>query len=156
VADVSKLLDGLYSATWGKSIETFSTLVCASLLEWLHPMRSSRYMLATIFGPWQRTVAGLAASIANDRHAVSDDNPFKGREIEAFDVVRDFIEQARRLRDQGFERWFQALYGGHVIADGAQAKVEAGRHRNVSTETSTTHSRPRSSAVFDQHQLRPR
>jgi hypothetical protein len=144
VADVSKLLDGLYSATLGKWIERFSTPLSAGFLEWLHPMRSSRYMLATNFAPWQRTVAGLAASIANDRHAVSDDNPFKGREIEAFDAVRDFIEQARRLRDQGFERWFQALYGGHVTADGA------------STETNKTHSRPRSSAVFDQHQLRPR
>ena len=80
-------------------------------------------MLATIFGPWQRTVAGLAASIANDRHAVSDGNLFKAWEVEAFDAVRDFIEQARRLRDLGFERWFQALYGGHVVAGGAEAKT---------------------------------
>jgi hypothetical protein len=156
VADVSKYLDGLYSATLGKWVQSVSTPLSAAALEWLHPMRSSRYILATSFGPWRHTVAALAASVANERHAVSDDNPFKVREIETFDAVRAFIEQARRLRDQGFERWFQALYGGHLIADGARAKVESGPQRNVCRETSDKHSRPRSAAVFDQDQLRLR
>jgi len=126
VADLSKHLDDLYSATLGKWVEAFSTPWSAAVLEWLHPMRSSRYALATVFAPWQRTVAGLAASIANDRHRVPDDNPFKAQEIEAFKAVGDLIEQARCRRDLAYEQLFEALYGGHLAAIGSQANAASG------------------------------
>jgi len=71
----------------------------------------------------RRAIAQPAWQLPSNRDAVSDGNLFKAWEVEAFDAVRDFIEQARRLRDLGFERWFQALYGGHVVAGGAEAKT---------------------------------
>jgi hypothetical protein len=74
--------------------------------------------------PIGRADTSLAASIANDRHAVSDDNTFKAQEIASFNAVRDPVEQARRLRDAALERLFQAIYGdASVVADGARAKL---------------------------------
>jgi hypothetical protein len=63
----------------------------------------------------------MAASIARDRHAVADTNSLKVREIETFDAVRDIITRARELRDQGYEFWFEALYGKGTAADGVVA-----------------------------------
>jgi hypothetical protein len=66
-------------------------------------MRVSRYAFASEFSPWLRAWAPVAASVARDRHAVLDTNPFKIREIEAFDAVRDSIARAREQRDRGYE-----------------------------------------------------
>ena len=111
VAEVSSSLDTLYSVTVGKWIEATSTPLSAQWLEWLHPMRVSRYAFATDFNPWLCAWAPIAASVARDRHAVADADPLKKGEIQAFDVVRDLITRARELRDQGYEFWFEALYG---------------------------------------------
>ena len=126
VAEVSKHFDNLYSATLGKWVQTFSTPLSEAALEWLHPMRSSRYVPATVFAPWQRIIASLAASIAKDRHAVPDDNMFKAQEIAILNAIRDSVEQMRRVRDAAFERLFQAIYGGgSVVADDVQANMES-------------------------------
>ena len=117
VAEVSAQADALYSATLGKWIEATSTPLSAQLLEWLHPMRVSRYAFATDFNPWLRAFAPIAASIVRDRHAVPDINSLKVREIETFDAVSDLITRARGLRDQGYEFWFDALYGRSLAAD---------------------------------------
>jgi hypothetical protein len=126
VANVSKQFDHFYSATLGKWLQAISTPLSATTVEWLHPMRASRYAFATPFGPWQRGIAGLAASIEKDRHAVPDDNPLKAAEIQVSSAVRDLIEHWRRVRDQGYERLFQALYGGGT-ALGGQAEAEPDR-----------------------------
>ena len=120
VAEVSAALDALYSATLGKWIEATSTPLSAQWLEWLHPMRVSRYAFASVFNPWLRAWAPIAASVAQDRHAVPDTNPLKAREIEAFDAVRDSIARAREHRDAGYEFWFEALYGRAVAAKPAR------------------------------------
>ena len=116
VAEISAQLDRLYSATLGKWIEATATPLTAQCLEWLHPMRVSRYAFASEFNPWLRARASIAASVARDRHAVPDSDWFKSREIEAFDAVHDLITRAREQRDQGYEFWFEALYG-RTVAD---------------------------------------
>jgi len=126
VREVSTQLDIAYSATLGKWIEAITTPLSATLLEWQHPMRTSRYIFATPFSPWLGALSVLASRIAKDRHGVSDDNPFKAREIEAFNQVRDLITQARVLRDLGFEHLFEALYGRRLAADTAPARVKSG------------------------------
>jgi hypothetical protein len=115
VSDVSKQLDALYSATSGQWIKAASTPLSAQWLEWLHPMRVSRYAFASDFNPWLRALAPVAASIARDRHAVSETNPLKLQETKAFDAARDLILQARELRDQAYEFWFDALYGQNLL-----------------------------------------
>jgi uncharacterized protein DUF3141 len=117
VAEVSAELDSLYSATLGKWIEATSTPLSAQWLEWLHPMRVSRYLFANAFNPWLRALAPVAASVLRDRSSIPDTNRFKVREIEAFDAVRDLITKVREARDQGYEFWFEALYGrGHATS----------------------------------------
>jgi hypothetical protein len=111
VAEVSKQLDAFYSATLGKWIEATSTPLSAQWLEWLHPMRVSRYAFATDFNPWLRALAPVAGSVRENRHAVADADPLKKNEIEVFDSVHDLITRARELRDQSHEFWFEALYG---------------------------------------------
>jgi hypothetical protein len=95
----------------GKWIEAFSTPLSASGLEWLHPMRLSRYAFATAFNPWMRAIAPVAAAVARDRHAVADDNPLKAREIETLNAIRDLVVEWRHLRDFAYERAFAAIYG---------------------------------------------
>ena len=107
----------MYSATLGKWIEATSNPLSAQWLEWLHPMRVSRYAFASDFNPWLRAFAPIADSIARDRHAVPDTNSLKIHEIAAFDAVRHVIARTRELRDQGYEFWFEALYGRGLVAD---------------------------------------
>jgi len=111
VVEVSAQLDALYAATLGKWIEAISTPLSAQWLEWLHPMRVSRYMFGSDFNPWLRALAPVAASILRDRSSIPDTNRLKVREIEAFDAVRHLITKGREVRDQGYEFWFEALYG---------------------------------------------
>jgi hypothetical protein len=89
----------------------------AQWLEWLHPMRVSRYAFASDFNPWLRIWAPIATSVARDRHAVPDTNSFKAREIESIDAVQELITRSRELRDQGYEVWFEALYGQAAAAE---------------------------------------
>jgi hypothetical protein len=117
VAEVSAGLDSLYSATLGKWIEATTTPLSAQWLEWLHPMRVSRYAFASDFNPWLRALAPFAAAVARDRHAVPDTNSLKAREIESSDTVRDLITRTRELRDQGYEFWFEALFGRAADAE---------------------------------------
>ncbi len=125
VAEVSTQLDALYSATLGKWIEATATPISAQWLEWMHPMRLSRYAFASDFNPWLRAWAPVAASIARDRHAVADTKSLKVREAEAFGTIRDFITRARELRDQGYEFWFEALYGRPPAAPSDQNHAQA-------------------------------
>jgi hypothetical protein len=112
VRDLSTQLDALYSATLGKWIEATSTPYSAALLEWLHPMRTSRYLFASAFNPWLRAISPFASVITQHRHGVSEDNPYKACEIEATEAAHKLIAQSRQLRDLMLEHLFGALYGG--------------------------------------------
>jgi hypothetical protein len=125
VAEVSAEVDAVYSATLGKWIEAISNPLSAQWLEWLHPMRVNRYAFASDFNPWLRAFAPVAASIARDRHSVPDTNSFKVREVEAFNGVHDLITRVRELRDQGYEFWFEALYGKGHAADAGMANPKS-------------------------------
>jgi hypothetical protein len=124
VAEVSAQVDAVYSATLGKWIEATATPLSAQWLEWLHPLRLSRYAFASDFNPWLRAWAPIAASVVRERHAVPDTNPFKAREIKAFDAVHDLIMRTRELRDRAYEAWFEALYGRNAAAVSAAASAE--------------------------------
>lgn len=122
VREISGQLDTLYSATLGQWVKAVSTPFSANFLEWLHPMRTSRYAFATAFNPWLRLFSGVAASVERDRHGATDDNPFKVREAEALAAMRDMMLRGRRMRDLGFERLFDVLYGGTEATAGAAPK----------------------------------
>ena len=111
VADVSQMLDDLYSTMASTWVRAISTSLSAQALEWLHPMRFSRYVFATGSNPWQGVIAQVASGIARDRHVAPDDNPLKAIEKKNIETIGKAIEAWRRLRDVGYEQAFNALYG---------------------------------------------
>src|SRR5262245_23646473 len=70
------------------------------MLEWLHPMRISRFTFGSSVQPMMRVVASVANSIREDRHAVAGTAPLKMLEHIAFDAVRDALIQFRTGRDK--------------------------------------------------------
>jgi hypothetical protein len=110
VADVSDMLDDIYSSTLSKQLQATASPQLAQALEWLNPMRVSRYAFATALNPWATVVAGAADGIVKDRHPVPDVNPLKAIENQAFEVFSSSITAWRRLRDVGYEQLFRLLY----------------------------------------------
>jgi hypothetical protein len=114
VRTVSEQLDAIYTATLSKWVQAAATPVTAAALEWLHPMRISRFMFASSVHPAMRAIASVAKAIREDRHAVPDAAPLKMFEEAAFDNVRDALNQYRMTRDKALERVFDWLYGSRA------------------------------------------
>ena len=83
----------------------------ASALEWLHPMRTSRYLLSEAFSPWMHAVAALAPLIRKERTPLPADNPFAAQEQAASAQVTQAIEDGRKHRDEAMEWWFALVFG---------------------------------------------
>ena len=112
VRNVSAQLDAVYSAALGPFIRAFSTPLAASVLEWAHPMRTSRYAFASAFNPlFAGVIASLASFIRLNPHPTTDDNPFKSQELATIKAISDLVYCLRHLRDDGCEQLFNALYG---------------------------------------------
>lgn len=80
------------------------------MLKWLHPMRTSRYLLSEQFSPWMRWVAAQAALVEKDRHPASRGSPFAELDDRISRQVSEAFEQARVLRDRSYEQAFALLY----------------------------------------------
>lgn len=130
VRNLSAQVDALYSATFGPFVQVLSNPVSASVLEWLHPMRVSRYAFASALNPLFGATASLAAFIRANPHPTTAANPFKLQEREGITAISEWIEGVRRLRDAGSEHLFEVLYSdanplAHLIErapDGASGK----------------------------------
>ncbi|WP_262267450.1 DUF3141 domain-containing protein [Microvirga yunnanensis] len=112
VRTLSEFNAELYSKTAGLWIRALANPWSAAALEWLHPMRTSRYLLSESFLPGQRIVAALARIVESDRHPASSGNALRDAERKLSDAVSETLSQARRVRDTGFEQLFSALYEG--------------------------------------------
>lgn len=137
VAEVSAQLDEIYSATLGKLVRATSTPLSAQLLEWLHPMRTSRLIFATVFNPFSLLLTPLAGSIRQNRHPVPDMNPCKTVEFKAFATVASIIADVGRQRDLIYELWFEWLYGTRASAAGPAKRSSSGRETSSATLRST-------------------
>jgi hypothetical protein len=123
---VSEQLDSIYSATLSKWIEATTTPLTAAILEWLHPMRVSRFMFGSSIHPMMRVLASVANAIREDRHAIPDTAPLKTFEQAAFDAVRDLLIEFRTNRDRVLEQMFDWLYGsGPQPRASAEAQILA-------------------------------
>jgi hypothetical protein len=122
VRAASEQLDAIYSATLSKWIQAATTPVTAAFLEWLHPMRISRFVFGSSVQPMMRVAASVASLIREDRHAVAETAPLKMLEHTAFDAVRDGLIQFRTSRDKVLERTFDWMYGSG-FAPGEPAEV---------------------------------
>jgi hypothetical protein len=111
VRQVSEANERLYQTCLSPVIRAFANPWAAAVLEWLHPMRISRYLFSETFSPWMSTIADLAHVIETHRTPPSSDDPYVVRERAAVDDVTKLIEDIRKRRDLAEERAFALVYG---------------------------------------------
>lgn len=81
------------------------------MIEWLHPMRTSRYLFSEEFNPWMRAIAALAPMVERGRTPLPSTDPFRAAEREASERISKMIQQAREHRDAMEEEAFALAYG---------------------------------------------
>jgi hypothetical protein len=91
-------------------MKAMSTPWTAEMLKWLHPMRSSRYLLSEAFNPWMRGVAALAEPLAANRHRLEPNNPLIERERKTIEKFTQALEKARETRDATSEQVFRLIF----------------------------------------------
>jgi hypothetical protein len=111
VRQLSEFNETLYRNFASPWIQAFSTPWTAAMLKWLHPMRSSRYLLSGSFNPWMDAVAMLAAALAKNRQPLPRHHPMMALERQAIAQVSEAIETARKARDGACEIAFDWTYG---------------------------------------------
>jgi hypothetical protein len=99
VRQISEFNESLYRTFASPFARAIGTPWMAELLKWLHPMRTSRYLLSETLAPWMRGMALLAAAVARNRHPLAKDHPLIEREREAAKEVSGVLEKARVARD---------------------------------------------------------
>ena len=111
VKQVSEINETLYRTLVSPWVRMFATPWTAELLKWLHPMRTSRYLLSEAFNPWMRGIAILAEAVAKSRQPLPQDHPLIEREREVIGAVTQALEDARKARDAACGQAFSLLYG---------------------------------------------
>jgi len=110
VKQVSEFNETMYRSFVSPWVKTLANPWTAEMLKWLHPMRTSRYLLSEAFNPWMRGVAAIAGPLASGRLPLAKDNPLLARERAAVGEITQALEKVREARDAGYERVFSQLY----------------------------------------------
>ncbi|UOK73890.1 DUF3141 domain-containing protein (plasmid) [Ancylobacter polymorphus] len=110
VRQLSQANETLYSNFVSPWVQAMTTPWSAELLRWLHPMRTSRYMLSEKFSPWMHVIARLADEVRAKRLPAAMDNPMRAAERTLSEQMQAAIEMARETRDSAQERAFRRLY----------------------------------------------
>lgn len=110
VKQVSQLNETMYRSFVSPWVQSMATPWTAEMLKWLHPMRTSRYLMSETFNPWIRGIALLAESLANSRQPLPSNHPLLVRERKALGQVTQVLEEVREARDASYEKIFSALY----------------------------------------------
>ncbi|WP_419468927.1 DUF3141 domain-containing protein [Burkholderia diffusa] len=111
VRQVSEMNENAYNTFVSPVIRAFVNPWSAAMLEWAHPMRTSRYLFSEMFSPWMNGVAQLARILEERRTPLSPDNPFLVQERAAIQQVSGMIVAARQQRDTAEELTFSLLFG---------------------------------------------
>ncbi|GHE75638.1 hypothetical protein GCM10019059_38810 [Camelimonas fluminis] len=110
VRQLSQANETLYSNFVSPWVQAMTTPWSAEVLRWLHPMRTSRYMLSEKFSPWMHVIARLADEVRAKRLPAAMDNPMRAAERTLSEQMQAAIEMARETRDSAQERAFRGLY----------------------------------------------
>jgi hypothetical protein len=111
VRQVSDFNETLYRTFVSPWVRAAVTPWSAAMLKWLHPMRTSRYLLSEKFAPWMYVIAALAEQVRKNRLAVPDDSALRAAERIFAGRVTKTIEAVRQSRDKAEEETFRRLYG---------------------------------------------
>ena len=110
VEQLSEVNETLYRNFVSPWVQAMSTPLSAEMLKWLHPMRSSRYLMSESFNPWMAAVRQLAESLEKSRTPLARANPLVEREREALADIGQALEKIRKARDAGYEQTFKLLF----------------------------------------------
>ncbi|RTM14192.1 MAG: DUF3141 domain-containing protein [Bradyrhizobiaceae bacterium] len=108
VSDANEALYRTFVSPW---VQAAATPWTAAMLKWLHPMRTSRYLVSEKFLPGMHVVAALAKQVRKNRVSVPDTDPLREAERAFSKQVTKAIETARQARDDIEEEAFQRIYG---------------------------------------------
>ncbi len=111
VRQVSEWNERAYRTFLSPWVRAIANPWLSASMQWLHPMRTSRYLWSERFMPWMGAFAVLADAVSSNRHAVADDHPLLAQERRLIAQIAGFWEAARKIRDAGQERTFTTLYG---------------------------------------------
>lgn len=129
VRQLSEVNEQFYKTLISPFVRLISNPWTANALEWLHPMRASRYLLSESFSPWMHGVAALARLIEQRRQPLPDSDANLRRERDAIERVSEAIEEGRKRRDTMEEQVFRLLYDVPASArPAAPAAAEKAEH----------------------------
>jgi pimeloyl-ACP methyl ester carboxylesterase len=111
VRQVSDANEAFYRTFVSPWVQAAVTPWSAAMLKWLHPMRTSRYLLSEKFSPWMHGVAAVAKQVRNSRATIPDSNPYRAAEKVFSADAEKAIETIRQVRDSVEEQSFRRLYG---------------------------------------------
>ena len=111
VRALSEFNEGLYRTFASPWVRAVANPWLSLALEWLHPMRASRYIFSERVNPWMAPFAVLAEVVARDRHPLGNDHPLMLWERKFIDDISRLWEDARKMRDDAQESIFAAVYG---------------------------------------------
>lgn len=133
VKQVSTFNEALYRAFVSPWAQALSTPWTAQMLKWLHPMRTSRYLLSETFSPWMRGVALLAEPLSKNRQPLAPHHPLIEREREAAGEVTHALGRLREGRDAASEQAFRLMFQNPVLFAGVLGMVgkEGGNGNSV-------------------------
>ncbi|MDY0004262.1 MAG: DUF3141 domain-containing protein, partial [Polyangia bacterium] len=111
MAAVSKANEALYLNYGRPLVRALTAGWPFELMRWLHPARTSRYLLSDRVSPSMGVWAPLAAMARSGRRPVGKDNLFLELEKRLSDAVVSGLDAFRDGRDNALEAFFTMLYG---------------------------------------------
>lgn len=111
VRQVSEWNESAYRTFVSPWVKAMANPWLSASMQWLHPMRASRYMWSERFMPWMGAFAVLADAVSKNRRAIADEHPLLAQERQLIAQISAFWEAARKVRDAAQERTFTTLYG---------------------------------------------
>jgi pimeloyl-ACP methyl ester carboxylesterase len=111
VRQVSDINEALYRTFVSPWVQAAATPWSAAIMKWLHPMRTSRYLMSERFSPWMYPVAAMAELVRKNRVTVPEDSSLRAAEKTLSGEVTKAIGTMREARDKMEEVGFRRLYG---------------------------------------------
>jgi hypothetical protein len=111
VRQLSELNETAYRTFISPLVRALANPWSAAMLEWMHPMRTSRYVFSEMFSPWMNGIGQLARLLEKRRTPLPHDNPFLAQERAFIQQVSETIVTGRGQRDAAEEQAFSMLFG---------------------------------------------
>lgn len=133
VAHLSDINLGLYRSLVQPWVQAMVTPNSAYWMRMLHPLRVS-YEMWSDRNPFAAPIAEKAERIRETRRPVSPDNPFLALQTAMSTAIEQSLNFYRDLRDDGYEKAFELIYGQPWVqalaglhgSDGAAVRVHPG------------------------------